>query len=155
MRKMMSLVAILVLVGCGEDTDKVITEVDPDPTGSYQAVLAPLARPGAAGTVTITQYGSYFVAEGTFTGLLPNAAHQWKAYFGNCTTKLAQITANANPPALANFTTDANGAGSASGTVFARFKSDSTYNIRVYTTAAVTPAANDTVFHACGMITKK
>jgi hypothetical protein len=155
MRKMMSLVAVLILVGCKEDTDAVITEVDPDPTGTYQAVLTPLARPGAGGTVNMTQYGPYFVAEGSFTGLLPNAAHQWKIYFGSCTAKLAQITANANPPALANFTTDASGAASATGTVYARFKSDSTYNVRVYTTANVTPAANDTVFHACGTITPK
>ena len=64
-----------------------------------------------------------------------------------------RVGPNAQPPAYPFFTTNASGAGSATGTVIGRLRADSTYNMRVFTAATAT-AANDTVVYACGNLAK-
>jgi hypothetical protein len=156
MRRLVPLLAVLVLVACHEEKDVLVTDPEIGPvTATWQATLAGMPiRPAAGGTVTFTTYQSVFTAEGQFTGLLPNTQYHWKAYFGTCTARQAQVGPNANPPAYPFFTTNASGAGSASGTVAGRLRADSVYNIRVFTAAQPT-AANDTVVYACGNLVKR
>ena len=156
MRRLFSLLALLVLVGCHEEKDVLVTDPEIGPaTGTWQATLAgTTVRPAAAGTVTFTTHQSVFLADGQFTGLLPNTQYHWKAYFGTCTARLAQVGPNANPPAYPLFTTNASGAGSSNGTVAGRLRADSAYNIRVFTAAQPT-AANDTVVYACGNLVRR
>ena len=155
MRRIIPLVATLILIGCSEK-DLVVTDVNPNETGEFQANVSGLpARPAAAGTIAITAYTAYFIAEASLTGLAPATAYQWKAYFGTCAAKLVQLGQTANPPAYPTITTNASGAGTARATVSGRFKADSTYNIRVYTTPAGTTASPDTTFYACGDVQKK
>jgi hypothetical protein len=156
MRRIACLCAITVLVACGGSEDPVISTVNPTPVGQYQAGVTGLpASPGAAGMVNVTAYVSYFIAEASFTGLAPATTYQWKTYFGTCAAKLTQLGPTANPSAYPAVTTDASGAGSARATVVGRFKQDSTYNIRVYTTPAGTTASPDTTFYACGDVQRR
>ena len=157
MRRIIPLVATLILVGCSEK-DLVVTDVNPTQTGAFQANVSGLpARPTAGGTITISAFTSYFIADGSFTGLAPSTTFEWKTYFGTCAAKLTpiQIGATSNPPAYPLLRSDANGAATGRATVAGRFKADSTYNIRIYTTPAGTTASPDTTFYACGDIQKK
>jgi hypothetical protein len=156
MRRMISLLAIVVLAACTNEKDVLVTDADPGPVlGTWTSTLSGMAiRPTAAGSVTFTIYQSTFKVDGTFSGLLPNTFYHWKAYFGTCAARLQQLGPNANPPAYPFFTTDAGGTGTASGLAVGRLRADSAYNVRVFTAAQPT-AANDTVVYACGNLTKQ
>jgi hypothetical protein len=155
MRKIVPLLAILLLGACSGEDDFLATNSNPGPViDTWQATLAgTTTRPTAGGSIKLTTYTTQFKAEGTFSGLLPNTQYHWKLYFGTCAARLAQVGPNAQPPAYPFFTTNATGAGSAAGTVIGRLRADSTYNMRVFTAATAT-AANDTVVYACGNVTK-
>ena len=155
MRRILPLLAILMLGACADEEDFLAPDSNPGPVlGSWQASLTGFpARPTAGGSVKLTIYTTQFLAEGNFTGLLPSTQYHWKLYFGTCAARLAQVGPNANPPAYPFFTTNASGAGSASGTVIGRLRADSAYNMRVFTAAQPT-AANDTVVYACGNLVR-
>jgi hypothetical protein len=156
MRKIVSLMALVALTGCTGIDDVLVEDGE---HGEVQATWATTLtgfpiRPSAAGTATFDQHTSVVAAEGAFTGLLPNTFYHWKLYFGTCTARLQQVGPNANPPALAFFTTDGTGRGSATGLIVNRLKPDSAYNVRVFT-AAQPVSANDTVVYACGNLTRQ
>lgn len=156
MRRIVSLLAVIALAGCtGVDDVLVTDEGEGEVLETWRASLSGFpVRPAATGTVEVDQHPSVIKAEGTFNGLLPNTFYHWKLYFGTCTTRLQQVGSNANPPALAFFTTDASGRGAATGLMAYRMKADSAYNVRVFTAAQPT-AANDTVVYACGNVSKQ
>ena len=155
MRRILPLLAILLLGACADEEDFLATDSDPGAVvATWQATLTGFpTRPTAGGSIKLTTFTSEFKAEGTFTGLLPNTQYHWKLYFGTCAARLAQVGPNAQPPAYPFFTTNAAGAGSATGTVIGRLRADSTYNMRVFTAATATPA-NDTVVYACGNLAR-
>jgi hypothetical protein len=155
MRRLVRLAGLLVILAC-QEKDIVVTEVNPVQTGQFEAILAGLpAWPTAGGTVSVSSYTSYLIADASVTGLAAATAYQWKAYFGTCAAKLLPLGPAANPSAFPTITTDANGAATSRATLASRFKADSTYNIRFYTTPNVAPASPDTTWYACGDIQRK
>ena len=156
MRRIVSVLSLVALTGCTGIDDVLVEEGEHGPVQTtWAATLSGLPiRPTAGGTANFDQHTSVVTAEGNFTGLVPNTFYHWKLYFGTCAARLQQVGPNANPPALAFFTTDAGGRGSATGVIANRLKPDSSYNIRVFTAAQPT-SANDTVVFACGNLSKQ
>lgn len=145
----------LILQACVDvPTDHVIEQPPPvQPSASWQASVAGLAAsPGASGAVKVTEYGSYMVVDATVGGLSAVQDHQWRLFFGTCNERIAAFGPNANPPAYPPIRPDPSGSGGAVATVMGRLRADSAYHVLFFVPVAGPPV--DTVWHACGQLTR-